>query len=905
MNMTKFGELHTLQPLILMALFVIVGNNNSFGQNILIQPYLQNAQTTSMTIMWEADSMGNGYVDWGNSPFSLIHTTGSTSQVGSGNSRIHTTKINGLSAQNKYYYRIRMNDGQLTNVYHFVTPPTKSSNQPVQLIAISDMQRDNGNPDIFRQVIEEGMIPIIQNELETELSGLEAILIPGDLVAAGGDYPQWKNFFFNPSDSLTPYVPMWPVLGNHEYFSGGFPNFIKYFDLPTNGASGLLEECWFQDLSNIRMIGLNSNSDAADKLTQLQWLENVLQETCEDEDVDFVFAELHHPFKSELWIPGESDFTGDVIQLLEEFSDMCNKPSVHFFGHTHGYSRGQSRDHQHLWVNVATSGGNIDYWGEFANADYEEFVKSQDEYGFVLLEVTAGDEAEMRLRRYSRGDEFSTINNAVTDDLTIRVNEFPPQKPNAIFPDQDTIELNCLVLKGSSFNDPDDIHQATHWQISKGCNFIDSLVVERWRQSENYYNEVDLQAGDDLTDEAFNALTADRAYCWRLRYRDQYLKWSEWSEPNSMYVISSATPLSGNLLNNEGAENGIMNWVGDIESLMSNECNSVPVYQGSYMFAVGGICSNEMNIGLAYQEIDLTSYATQIIQGNVSMNYGGYMRDFSGSDVPEIHVEFYNDANNLLLVAPSVSNPSPTWLNKSSQILIPTTATSVKFILMGIRNAGSDNDSYFDELNANLTIVPACETCFSSTGGAQVDADGDGFCEDLDCNDMDSTSYPGALELCDGIDNNCDGIADANSTVTWTGDGDGIHWSDGDNWDQDFEPLPCQHVVLAQADSIVITSNPYIKSLFIAPSSQLRISTSAQLTMDGNFNNTSVSARVEGQLNNFGKCVIKKSESNGLEIFGTFTNSGKIVINQIQVDVLNVELGGSFINNSILEAGLE
>jgi len=56
----------------------------------------------------------------------------------------------------------------------------------------------------------------------------------------------------------------------------------------------------------------------------------------------------------------------------------------------------------------------------------------------------------------------------------------------------------------------------------------------------------------------------------------------------------------------------------------------------------------------------------------------------------------------------------------------------------------------------------ACDPC--------VDRDGDGYgrsgdqgCQggaETDCNDLDSTSYPGAPDLCDSVDNNCDGTAD-------------------------------------------------------------------------------------------------------------------------------------------------
>jgi len=43
-----------------------------------------------------------------------------------------------------------------------------------------------------------------------------------------------------------------------------------------------------------------------------------------------------------------------------------------------------------------------------------------------------------------------------------------------------------------------------------------------------------------------------------------------------------------------------------------------------------------------------------------------------------------------------------------------------------------------------------------------TDIDEDGACADVDCDDNDDTSFPGANELCeDGRDNDCDGAADA------------------------------------------------------------------------------------------------------------------------------------------------
>ncbi|HEX2021165.1 MAG TPA: putative metal-binding motif-containing protein [Candidatus Thermoplasmatota archaeon] len=52
---------------------------------------------------------------------------------------------------------------------------------------------------------------------------------------------------------------------------------------------------------------------------------------------------------------------------------------------------------------------------------------------------------------------------------------------------------------------------------------------------------------------------------------------------------------------------------------------------------------------------------------------------------------------------------------------------------------------------------------------AAVDADADGVEPPMDCDDFDSTTYPGAFELHDGRDNDCDGFVDEGTDE----DGDG------------------------------------------------------------------------------------------------------------------------------------
>ncbi|QUJ70193.1 metallophosphoesterase (plasmid) [Photobacterium sp. GJ3] len=533
-----------------------------------IYPYLQQPTAHSMAVLFETGD---------DSPEVWVRATDSEGEflvvkpVQVDQTNLYSASIQGLVASTAYeYFIVSGGKGKklsaVSNRYIFNTYPSAGESPlPFNVIAISDTQ-NNSTLGALNDIITKGVIPTVcQNQAEQCASEIAAITISGDIVNNGYDLLQWRRDFFDQLKAITPYVPLVAVPGNHDYYGNTeLTNYRHFFQQPENGSVGYEERWYWLDYGNLRLVGLDSypisknhGQFQAEILgIQRQWLRELLVDTESNQDVDYVLSMFHHPCLSEMWLSGESIGSCEMVAEMEDFSRKTGKLTGHLFGHTHAYSRGQSMDTSHLWLNAATAAGyrekiNDDNYYHNDTRDYDTFAISQSEFGFNLLTFNQDASPSMKLTRYSatvasKGGGFASLEDTftVSDTLTMQTSVQAPDAPQ-VSEGHGNLGLNQLKL-AISHSDPDTIYEV-QWQLSKNSQFSEG-VFDLWGNQTRSHNiwpmqdgttqgkPVDTQAGADLTKVNLSdysgklKMGVDETYKWQKRssehshdsYRDPF-----------------------------------------------------------------------------------------------------------------------------------------------------------------------------------------------------------------------------------------------------------------------------------------------------------------------------------------------------------------------------------------------
>src|SRR3990172_832499 len=191
----------------------------------------------------------------------------------------------------------------------------------------------------------------------------------------------------------------------------------------------------------------------------------------------------------------------------------------------------------------------------------------------------------------------------------------------------------------------------------------------------------------------------------------------------------------------------------------------VSVFLVSWLLILGAIGTLHAAVTVSFDPPNATIGTGETVSVNIVAyevtGLEGFQLDIS-FDVNIINIEDPATINSVFIfpAANSINNTSGTGSISAASFFNPQNGN---VILATLRISGVSNGT--SHLNLDNVILGArggleipSQPLNGSVTVGQGDNDRDGFSQPEDCNDDDATIHPGAAELCDMVDNDCDGL---------------------------------------------------------------------------------------------------------------------------------------------------
>jgi len=505
------------------------GFGHEFESPELMTPYLQTPTPNSVYICWHTDGSSESVVEYG-----ISETLGQTEtgEIHSFNADYiwHWIQLTDLQPETNYYYRC-ISEDDTTSIKIFQTQPENNiQTGHIRFIVYGDNRTDSAKHTEIIQAMREKIVELYEENVQEEL---DLVFNVGDIVTYGWTLSQYLNEYFNPISSLSDEVPFMVSIGNHEVEADYFYDYMKYEDI--GGTEG--EKYYSFMIGPILYIALNSNTQGN---TQLTWLEEQLDLAEINDEIEWIFAFLHHPGHSEVWPDGNTAWVQNyVIPLLCEYE----KAEMLFYGHSHNYERGISPDSDLRIILTGGGGSVLDRWGMYGNqTDYPEIHRSYDHYNYVIVDVDLENNS-FTAETYTLGHLDLPQENILLDDFYHYRDAQNPETPSSLSPTNEGTEAPILVASPFTADFP---LMSSQFQLNDNQHNWTSPIIDETRLWENIYGDtgapdyvpIDLNENIDLKRLQIEdgILENGYTYYWKVRYRDLNLKWSEWSEIQSFTV---------------------------------------------------------------------------------------------------------------------------------------------------------------------------------------------------------------------------------------------------------------------------------------------------------------------------------------------------------------------------------
>lgn len=805
-------------------------------------PYLQTPTSTSIWVTWQTDSGTESKVEYGttNALGTTVNGTNDDLSNGGGTWNWHKVQLTGLTPNTVYYYKVTTGD-QTSEIKRFKTQPVEGTDTGhYRFVMLGDHQRytDPLDNQRYRRLVEQTRAKIISKFGGNPEDHVNLIVNLGDQVSDGPVLSQWKNLHVDQGSSLTGNIPSITVVGNHDdadgNYGGGETNLggeignysrlFMYNNTPAFHYKGITpsrgDNFYAFQVANAVFICTNSNQTWSD---QTNYVQSVVDEVKNDDTVEWLFLDTHHPIYAEQVTLDESPYMQNTILPILKQTD---KFAMYMSGHAHLYARGALRN-EPVYHTINGGASWDQYWTEYTQQkDYEDVQKTiiRQLYQIVDLDL---DNRAMTVETYSIGSTHGNFNEDVLiDTYYLKLDQVKPDKPTITVPADITLPYE---FQGSAYNGVEP-NNSTEFQFAGPDQNFDAPIHSSKRDFENIYYDptatnptwqiVDLNAGVDIF--KLN-VEADKLYGGqnyvRVRYRDQSMHWSDWSDPVAFNATNGSLvppkkpaiayfPFSGNV-DDESIEGKDFDGGTNDGATFTNDATKGDVLSmdGNDMITIQSGTSPIPQDGLPTKQLTVSAW----VNLNAGLNWGGFAGLFQDNGNDEFGWLLGTRNSNRFSFAISTANSTALTyleanedfnLNQWYYVAATYNGTTVRLYVDGVQKASTtkggdivyppngwlqigsykdDNEDFrhdgeLDDVTIWERALTEAEIMALATGDTTPifqDTDGDGILDNIDnCPavanaDQADTDGDGIGNVCDNDMDN-DGVPDAEDSCNDT-----------------------------------------------------------------------------------------------------------------------------------------
>lgn len=268
---------------------------------------------------------------------------------------------------------------------------------------------------IFREQ-NDGVRQELFDEIAHENPGI--VLLLGDLVSQGDDDREWVKFDDFASAIRQNHIPMYAVLGNHDYFGDKQDALANFFERFPHQQNRLWNSFRFKSVAFILLNSNISQMTSRQVDEQEQWYEEQLAADQADSSVSAIVVACHHPPFTNSTIVSDNqdvlkDFVGPYVQTP--------KAKLFVTGHCHSYEH-FVQDGKQFLVSGGGGGPRQSVTCDEKHWRHADLYKGDPIRAFHFVRVTIesdGLKVEMvkldsKKDTWEVGDEFTVKNNDVT-----------------------------------------------------------------------------------------------------------------------------------------------------------------------------------------------------------------------------------------------------------------------------------------------------------------------------------------------------------------------------------------------------------------------------------------------------------------------------------------------------------